>query len=132
MKGEKVLYLAVGDRVRQAREATKITQSELGDRIGLTRASVTNIEKARQNVQLHTLYAIARVLQVPVFALLPESEAPEAVGAAQDRLERVLAKAPALSGREREFVQSLLTSSAPKVASLGRELAEDNPLKRKR
>jgi len=77
---EHELYEKVGARVRAAREAARLTQEELGRRIGLTRASVTNIEKARQNVQLHTLYDIARVLDVPVTALLPSVTEPAGSG----------------------------------------------------
>ncbi len=109
---ETALYLQIGERVREAREAAKMTQGELGERIGLTRASVTNIEKARQNVQLHTLYAIARALQVPVVALLPEESAPEEQ--ALVRLNRAFSKAPGASAEERKFIESLL---APSIAA---------------
>lgn len=109
---ETALYLRIGERVREAREAAKMTQGELGERIGLTRASVTNIEKARQNVQLHTLYAIARALQVPVVALLPEEAAPEEQTIV--RLNRAFSKAPGASAEERKFIESLL---APSIAA---------------
>lgn len=84
---EHELYAKVGARVRAARESARLTQEELGQRIGLTRASVTNIEKARQNVQLHTLYSIARELGVPVTALLPSVEESASSG-----VEEVLAR----------------------------------------
>lgn len=114
MNDEKSLYLQIGERVRQAREAAGITQGQLGERVVLTRASITNIEKARQHVQLHTLYAIARELQVPVASLLPEQSglgAQDALG----RITRAFAKAPSASAEERRFIASVLS---PSVVSL--------------
>jgi transcriptional regulator with XRE-family HTH domain len=39
--------------------------------LGLSRTSITNIERGRQPIQLHTLYKIAEVLGVEPTALLP-------------------------------------------------------------
>jgi len=39
--------------------------------LGLSRTSITNIERGRQPIQLHTLYKIADVLGVEPTALLP-------------------------------------------------------------
>jgi transcriptional regulator with XRE-family HTH domain len=37
----------------------------------LSRTSITNIEAGRQPVQIHTIYKIAEILEVPVTSLLP-------------------------------------------------------------
>ena len=49
-----------------------MTQSVLADRVCLTRGSITNIESGRQHFMIHTLAAIAQVLNVSVMSLLPE------------------------------------------------------------
>ena len=65
-------YLAVGRRVRKARRARSLTQEVLASLVSLTRTSITNIEKGRQKILLHTLADLAKALQVEYVALLPE------------------------------------------------------------
>lgn len=48
-----------------------MTQEKLGRLVGLSRTSITNIEKGRQHVSLHHLVSIANALQVRSEALLP-------------------------------------------------------------
>ena len=112
MGTDKELYLCIGERVRQARDAAGLTQSDLAERVCLTRTSITNIERARQSVQLHTLYAIAQALEISVHALLPQRLELARAEPMQNRLERVLEnKAPKLKSEERDFVRSLLSNS---------------------
>lgn len=68
------LYAGIGQRLLWARQRQGITQEELAQHIGLTRTSIANIERGRQHVQVHTLYALARVLRVPLGTLLPGDE----------------------------------------------------------
>lgn len=65
------MYPRVGIRIRQAREARGMTQERLAQLAGLTRTSVVNIERGRQKVMLHTLYAMAEGLRVSVADLVP-------------------------------------------------------------
>jgi transcriptional regulator with XRE-family HTH domain len=67
----KEIYLRLGKAIRQARKNTKMTQEELGVAVGLSRASITNIELGRQQMLLHTVYDIAQALKVPLESLLP-------------------------------------------------------------
>jgi len=69
------LYEIVGRRVREARKAVKLTQEDLAARVNLTRTSVTNIEKGRQKLLLHTLFELAAELKVPVTQLMPDVSA---------------------------------------------------------
>jgi DNA-binding XRE family transcriptional regulator len=64
-------YRAFGAKVATARKARKITQAKLASVLGLSRTSVTNIEKGRQQVQVHTLARLADILSVHVSDLLP-------------------------------------------------------------
>ena len=61
-----------------ARRKRHMSQETLADSLGLTRTSVTNIEKGRQPIQLHSLYLIARALKVEVKELLPSESAMDA------------------------------------------------------
>lgn len=82
----KDLYRQIGELIRARREDAGITQDTLGERLGMTRTSVTNFENARQRVQLDTLYQTAEVLGVPVSALLPPEIEGESVKIPQARL----------------------------------------------
>ncbi len=72
---ENGLYVELGRRIRRVREG-KLSQEELAVRVGLTRTSITNIEKGRQKLMVHTLWAIAKVLAVDVDTLLPSASEP--------------------------------------------------------
>lgn len=65
------LYIEVGKRIRKEREAVGISQGKLAHLIGIKRPSLTLMESGRQRIQLHTLYAIANVLDVPLSVLQP-------------------------------------------------------------
>lgn len=56
-----------------------MTQDALAEKLNLTRTSVINIEKGRQQVLLHTLVNIARALQVSPTDLIPGEENIEAL-----------------------------------------------------
>lgn len=77
MNDQVAFYVEVGRRVRLARERAGLTQDALAGRVSLSRTSVTNIEKGRQKVLLHTLCNLADALGVTPDVLMPELE-PEA------------------------------------------------------
>jgi len=62
---------ALGERIRSAREQVGVKQDQLGQAVGLSRTSITNIERGRQGVQVYLLVRIAEVLGRPVVELLP-------------------------------------------------------------
>ncbi len=66
----KEVYRLVGQQIRKERVKRHMTQEDLASRVGLTRTSVTNIEKGRQKVLLHTLFHLAEVLGVELGDLL--------------------------------------------------------------
>lgn len=51
-----------------------LSQDALAKRVGLSRTSVTNIEKGRQQIPLHALYSFADALGVEPTALLPDKK----------------------------------------------------------
>lgn len=57
---------AVGVRVRMRRLQLRITQQELGDKIGLTFQQVQKYEKGTNRIGASRLHQIAEVLQCPV------------------------------------------------------------------
>jgi transcriptional regulator with XRE-family HTH domain len=66
------IYKELGQLVLKARDNAKISQETLSKRIGLSRTSITNIEKGRQQIQLHTLFSLADALGISPSELLPD------------------------------------------------------------
>lgn len=56
------VYPLLGRAVAKRREQLQLTQAEVASRIGLTRASLANIETGRQKVLLHHIYLLAEAL----------------------------------------------------------------------
>lgn len=65
-------YAEFGRRVRERRTELRLSQGMLATHLGLSRTSVTNIERGRQHVSLHAVYAIAQALKVDAAYFLPE------------------------------------------------------------
>jgi DNA-binding XRE family transcriptional regulator len=51
-----------------------MTQESLGRKVNLTRTSIINIEKGRQQIQLRTLVEIARELNIQPSDLIPTDD----------------------------------------------------------
>ncbi|MDE2402672.1 MAG: helix-turn-helix domain-containing protein [Burkholderiales bacterium] len=68
-----VLYKAVGDRIRAARESQpqKLSQAALANKLEVSRASIVNIEAGRQHAPLFLLWQIAHQLDTELAALIP-------------------------------------------------------------
>ena len=85
-------YVEFGTRVREARNRARLTQAELGKRLGLDRSTIAGIEGGRQGVQLDDLVDLANALGCPPGDLLPDKNpdmAPDSATAASLVLRRV-------------------------------------------
>lgn len=79
---------ALGKRIREAREGVGVKQDQLAQAVGLSRTSITNIERGRQGVQAYLLVRIADVLGKPPAELLPRlSRPPESIPDAVQHLD---------------------------------------------
>ncbi|MBW2662415.1 MAG: helix-turn-helix domain-containing protein [Deltaproteobacteria bacterium] len=85
---KKLIYKIFGLKLRDARKKSGLTQVDLADRVGLSRTSITNIEKGRQGIPLHMLLQLASAVGVQPVGLLPETKnSPE-----QDLIDRNILK----------------------------------------
>lgn len=64
----------VGQRVRQARRALKLTQEQLGERLGLTFQQVQKYEKGVNRISAGRLHELAQALNRPLDFFYPEFE----------------------------------------------------------
>ena len=61
---EEVNAYYLGEAIRKARQAQKLTQEELGERIGVQRAQISRLEKGHTIMTLPTLSRVFRALGV--------------------------------------------------------------------
>jgi transcriptional regulator with XRE-family HTH domain len=66
-----LLYRMIGDRIREARERSGMTQTALAGKLTLSRVSIVNIEKGRQRAPLHVLWQIAELVNIELTVLIP-------------------------------------------------------------
>lgn len=75
------IYRNLGTRIRSLRKGLQLTQDQLAKQIGISRASLANIEAGRQQVLVHHLFALASALQLDTPAqllLVPQARASKA------------------------------------------------------
>lgn len=100
------IYKEFGRRLRQSRKAAELTQETLGEQIGLSRTSITNIEKGRQRIPLHVLFLLASAVGVDPGTLLPERK--ETLR--PDVIDKRLLKKTSLKQDQLDYVKTLVAS----------------------
>lgn len=91
------VYRELGRLLRDFREKAKpkVSQARLAEQVGLSRTSITNIEKGRQRIPFDLLFSLADALNVDPRNLIPNrSSSPP------PDLEEKLARVPDEAGRE--------------------------------
>ena len=98
------LYLELGLLVRKNRRKLELTQDALGERVGLSRTSITNIESGRQKILIHQLFLLAEALDVTPQALLPKLQPTNRI----EQIEQTLPKD--LSRKDKELILHMIQS----------------------
>ena len=110
----------VGRRITAARKDAGLTQDALGRAVGLSRASICNLENGAQQTTLHTLLAICEAVGVTLSALVEGSAAGDAVQAsAAARAAKLTAGALRKIDRLRRDARKLDEALGELVAGLG-------------
>jgi transcriptional regulator with XRE-family HTH domain len=63
---------AMGAKVRRFREAAGLSQTELGDKLGVSYQQVQKYERGASRLSLDTFLRLARALEQPLAAFLPQ------------------------------------------------------------
>ena len=65
-------YPQIGSLVRTRRKKLEKSQLEIATQLGISRASLANIETGRQRLLVHHLYGLAKALDLDISNLLPQ------------------------------------------------------------
>lgn len=98
------LYKEFGRDLKKARREADLTQKQVADRVGLTRTSITNIERGNQHIALHQLFLLASAVGCHPTELLPD----QTVSLEEERLPRKAMEELAEDEEGREFAAAVL------------------------
>lgn len=66
-----LLYNWIGKKIAAQRQEKNLSQAELAELVTLSRGSIANIEKGRQQAPLHVLWEIAENLNISIEKIIP-------------------------------------------------------------
>jgi transcriptional regulator with XRE-family HTH domain len=98
------IYAEFGRLVQGHRRRIGLTQGALSQRVGLSRTSITNIERGRQKVLLHQVLLIAESMGISADALLPATRVSEPPPELEGKLPKEL------TGSQRDWVRRVMTA----------------------
>ena len=103
---EMEIYRQLGQNVARLRNEQGRTQAEIAAQIGLTRASLANIETGRQKVLMHHLFRLANALHcASILELVPTSFE------FSDDVQPITTHGSLLSEQQRALVQRFVQSA---------------------
>jgi transcriptional regulator with XRE-family HTH domain len=68
--------MIIGDRLREMREAKKLSQGDVEKRTGLLRCYISRVENGHTVPAVETLQKLARAFEVPLYQLFYDGEVP--------------------------------------------------------
>ena len=100
------LYRRLGRAVADRRRELGLTQSTVADKLGLSRASLANLENGRQRIMVHQLFALVNALKLKsILDLVPEAWSPP------EPLPDIMVSGSTLSLQQKSAVETLLASA---------------------
>ena len=71
--------MVIGDRLKELRESKELSQGDIEKRTGLLRCYISRVENGHTVPAVETLEKLARALEVPMYRLFHDGEAPASV-----------------------------------------------------
>jgi transcriptional regulator with XRE-family HTH domain len=68
--------MIIGDRLRELREAKKLSQGDVEKRTGLLRCYISRVENGHTVPAIETLEKLARALEIPLYQLFDDGDEP--------------------------------------------------------
>jgi transcriptional regulator with XRE-family HTH domain len=69
---EDEFYISLGANIARCRKRAGLSQATVAGHLGLTRASISNLEAGRQRPLLHQMVNLADILETTLLELVPE------------------------------------------------------------
>lgn len=99
------LYRRLGRAVAERRGELGLTQSDVAEKLGLSRASLANLENGRQRIMVHQLFALVSALKLKsILDLVPRTWVPS------EPLPEIKVSGATLSPRQQSAVESAVES----------------------
>jgi len=109
------VFLLNGERLRQLRKERKLTQSELGEKVNVTKVSISGYESGNRTPDTDTLQRLADYFEVSTDYLLGRTDIPTHSAEDQDEADfHAFANSPELQ----EFYKELSVSNEDAVKRL--------------
>ena len=121
--------MIIGDRLRELREAKKLSQGDIEKRTGLVRPYISRVENGHTVPSIETLEKMARALEIPMYQLFYDGEEPpklpnlptrkssdDIAWGSSGKDARFLSKLRRLLGKAEEADRKLLLYLAQKMA----------------
>ena len=106
MSEDMELYRRIGQVVAKRRGELGLTQSDVAEKLGLSRASLANLESGRQRIMVHQLFALVNALQLQsILDLVPKTWVPPRP------LPEIRISNSTLSPQQQSAVESLLAQA---------------------
>lgn len=112
---EQSIYAELGRAVAIRRKMVGLTQAEVAKVVGISRASIANIESGRQKVLLHQVYGLVKALDLKSITELVPAAPPRAMPA--EAGERLSTWGAAVSDDQMSGVEQLLKSALGQLQS---------------
>jgi len=122
--------MIISDRLREMREAKKLSQGDVEKRTGLLRCYISRVENGHTVPAVETLEKLARAFEVPLYQLFYEGEGPpklpdllkrkssdEIAWGSSGKEARYLSKLRRVLGKTDEEHRKLLLHMAQKMAA---------------
>jgi transcriptional regulator with XRE-family HTH domain len=71
-----MLLMVIGNRLKELRESKELSQGDIEKRSGLLRCYISRVENGHTVPSVETLEKMARALEVPLYRLFHDGEAP--------------------------------------------------------
>ena len=106
------LLQEIGDRVRQARLAKRMSQMDLAEAVGMSVSFISNIEVGKQSLNIRALIAISDVLSVSADWLLRSSTESDVT------IDEILKELENCTPKEREVILKLVQTMKDSIHNL--------------